>query len=205
VLSTGRHLRRRGFTLVELVVTIALLSLLLGLAAPKFSVWVRNARVRTAADSLSNGIRLAQAEAVRRNRQVVFFFTDSSDCTASLSASSNRNFWAVRTVAIVTGDSVEAVQCGMLTDTTAAVSISGATAVCFSSMGRQIANTAPGLGTGVSCTLDTTGTSTFNVSTAGTSVSGSDRPLRVLVALSGQVRQCDPARTQSSTAPDGCP
>jgi type IV fimbrial biogenesis protein FimT len=200
-------MRPRGFTLVELVVTIALLSLLLGLAAPKFSVWVRNARVRTAADSLSNGIRLAQAEAVRRNRQVIFFFTDSSDCTTSISASSTRNFWAVRTVAIVTGDLVEAVQCGLLTDSTASVNITGATAVCFNSMGRQVANSAPGLGTGVNCTLDSSGTSTFNVSTSGTAVAvlGSDRPLRVLVALSGQVRQCDPARTLSSTAPDGCP
>jgi type IV fimbrial biogenesis protein FimT len=74
-------------------------------------------------------------------------------------------------------------------------------------MGRQVANSAPGLGTGVNCTLDPFGTSTFNVSTSGTTVAvlGSDRPLRVLVALSGQVRQCDPARTLSSTAPDGCP
>jgi type IV fimbrial biogenesis protein FimT len=97
------------------------------------------------------------------------------------------------------------VQCGLLADASSAVIVSGATAVCFNSMGRQTANAAPGLGSGVACTLDGTGTSTFNVSTAGTAVVGSDRPMRVLVALSGQVRQCDPARTLSSTAPDGCP
>ncbi len=195
----------RGFTLVELVVTIALLSLLLGLAAPKFSVWVRNARVRTAADSLANGIRIAQGEAVRRNRQVVFFFTDSTSCDTTLTASGTGSFFAVRTVALTSGDTVEAVKCGLLADAASTVSISGATAVCFNSMGRQIANATPGLGSGVTCTLDATGTSTFNVATSGTSVAGSDRPLRVLVALSGQVRQCDPARTQSSTALDGCP
>jgi type IV fimbrial biogenesis protein FimT len=204
VLTDARRERARGFTLVELVVTIALMSLMLGLAAPKFSGWVRNARVRTAADSLSNGIRLAQAEAVRRNRQVVFFFTDTATCTESLTATSHGSFWAVRTVALTNGDRVEAVQCGLLTDTSTSVTVSGATAVCFNSMGRQTANAAPGLGTGVSCTLGS-GTSTFDVTTSGTSVAGSDRPMRVLVALSGQVRQCDPARTLSSTAPDGCP
>jgi type IV fimbrial biogenesis protein FimT len=205
VLTGARRERARGFTLVELVVTIALISLMLGMAAPKFSVWVRNARVRTAADSLSNGIRLAQAEAVRRNRQVVFFFTDTASCTTSLAATGSGSFWAVRTVALTSGDTVEAVQCGLLADASSAVIVSGATAVCFNSMGRQTANAAPGLGSGVACTLDGTGTSTFNVSTAGTAVVGSDRPMRVLVALSGQVRQCDPARTLSSTAPDGCP
>jgi prepilin-type N-terminal cleavage/methylation domain-containing protein len=38
VLKPEGRARVRGFTLVELVVTIALLSLLLGLAAPAFSV-----------------------------------------------------------------------------------------------------------------------------------------------------------------------
>jgi type IV fimbrial biogenesis protein FimT len=205
VLNLEGRARVRGFTLVELVVTIALLSLLLGLAAPAFSVWVRNARVRTAADSLANAIRLAQGEAMRRNRQVVFFFTSSGSCDSSLTASSSGSFWAVRTVALTSGDPVEAVQCGLLTDAASTVSINGATAVCFNSMGRQIANAAPGLGTGIACTLDPSGTSTFIVSRVGTPVAGSDRPLHVLVALSGQVRQCDPARTQSSTALDGCP
>jgi type IV fimbrial biogenesis protein FimT len=166
---------------------------------------MRNARVRTAADSLANAIRLAQAEAMRRNRQVIFFFTSSSNCTAGLTASSGGSFWAVQQVALMSGDLVDPPQCGLLTDAASTVTISGATAVCFNSMGRQIANPAPGLGAGIACTLDTRGTSTFDVSTAGTSVVGSDRPLRVLVALSGQVRQCDPARTQSSTALDGCP
>ena len=37
------------------------------------------------------------------------------------------------------------------------------------------------------------------------SLPGSDRPLRVTVSMGGQVRMCDPARTQSATQPDGCP
>ena len=36
-------------------------------------------------------------------------------------------------------------------------------------------------------------------------IPNADRPLRVLVALGGQVRLCDPAKTLSNTNPDGCP
>jgi hypothetical protein len=57
--------------------------LLLGLAAPSFSQWTRNAQVRTVTDALQSGARLAQAEAVRRNRQVVFFLTNDAACAAT--------------------------------------------------------------------------------------------------------------------------
>ena len=43
----------RGFTLVELIVTIALLSILVALASPSFSQWIRSAQVRTVADATS--------------------------------------------------------------------------------------------------------------------------------------------------------
>ncbi len=190
-----------GFTLVELVVALAMLGILLGLAAPSFSLWTRNARVRGVTDSLINGVRLAQSEAVRRNRQVVFFLTGSADCTASTNsgATAGGSAWAVRTVALTTGDVVEAVQCGALAEQTAGVVVAGPTALCFNSMGRQTANADPGLG-GTACTLDSSGVSTFNISSLS-----SDRPLRLLVGLNGQVRQCDPARSLSATATDGCP
>ncbi len=190
---------RRGFTLVELMVSIALLSLLLGLAAPQFRTWTRNAQVRTVSDALQSGVRLAQAEAVRRNRQMVFFLTNNAACTTATASDANGSYWQVRSVALLSGEAVEAVQCGVLNDAAAGVTITGPRALCFNSGGRQLANAAPGP-TGASCTLDATGTSTYNVA-----ASGADRALRVTVSLGGQVRLCDPARTQSASAPDGCP
>lgn len=194
----GRH-RVRGLTLVELMVTIALLALLLGLAAPHFTQWTRNAQVRTVSDALQSGARLAQAEAVRRNRQVVFFLTNDTACDATTSPADDGAFWAIRTVPLTAGDAVETVQCGQLADVAAGVSISGPTAICFNSAGRQAANADPGLG-GTACDLDASGASLYGVAAAGGS-----RPLRVLVTLGGQVRMCDPGRTLSDTTPDGCP
>ena len=174
-----------GFTLVELMVTIALLAILLALAAPSFSPWIRNAQVRTVTDSLQGGVRLAQAEAIRRHRQVVFFLTNQAGCDATLTADAGGSAWVIRTLPLMAGDPVEAVQCGQLADMSPNISIAGATALCFNSIGRQVANAAP---------------STFDVS-----ASNADRPLRVLVTLGGSVKLCDPAKSLSASTPEGCP
>jgi type IV fimbrial biogenesis protein FimT len=194
------HRGQRGVTLIELMVTVTLLSILLGLAVPNFRTWINNAKVRTVSDGLQTGLRLAQAEAVRRNRQVVFFLTNSSDCTTGISADANGMHWAIRTVALMAGDPVAAVQCGVVADSAGGVAITGPTAVCFNSMGRQTANATPGV-TGATCGLNP-GT---NMSTYNLSATGGDRALRVVVTLGGQSRMCDPARTLSDANPDGCP
>jgi type IV fimbrial biogenesis protein FimT len=199
MLSVHVNTHQRGFTLVELVVAMALMGVLLGLAAPSFNTWTRNTQVRTVSDALQNGARLAQTEALRRNRQVVFFLSNDSDCSTGTAPATNGAFWAIRTVPLTAGDTAQVVQCGNLSDRAGGVDISGPTAICFNSMGRQVANTSPGIGT-TSCTLAATGVSTYNISGAR-----SDRALRVLVSLGGQVRQCDPARSLSSADPDGCP
>jgi type IV fimbrial biogenesis protein FimT len=191
--------RRHGFTLVELMVTISLLAILLALAAPSFTTWIRNAQVRTVSDSLQNGIRLAQAEAIRRHRQVVFFLTNQATCNATTTADAGGSSWVLRTLPLTAGDPVETVQCGQLADMTNVVAIAGATALCFNSIGRQVANADPDVG-GAACNLDASGTSSFDVS-----ASSADRPLRVLVTLGGGIRLCDPAKTLSASAPDGCP
>ena len=191
--------KQRGFTLVELMVTVVLLSLLLGLAAPNFRVWVRNAQVRTVSDALQNGMRLAQSAALQRSRQVVFFLTSSQDCTNTMAANANGVHWGIRTVPMAAGESSVVVQCGVLSDVASGVAITGPTAVCFNSMGRQTENLSTGV-TGGNCALAVSGVSTYNVT-----ANGADRTLRVLVTLGGQARLCDPARTLSDNAPDGCP
>ena len=191
--------RQRGVTLVELMVTLVLMSLLLGLAAPNFRVWVRNAQVRTVSDALQNGMRLAQSEALRRSRQVVFFLTSDAACTNNIAANANGVNWSIRTVPMTAGETSVVVQCGVLSDVAAGVAITGPTAVCFNSMGRQAENASTGVTNG-NCALAVSGVSTYNVI-----ATGADRSLRVLLTLGGQARLCDPARILSDSAPDGCP
>ena len=176
----------RGFTLVELVVAITLLGLLIALGLPSFTAMIRNSQVRTVAEGLQNGVRLAQAEAVRRNRQVMFSLTNAQPALNAASAANGKN-WSMQTVGQF-GEAAEFIQGGALADVASAVAITGPASICFNSNGRLV-------------TACNAGATAFDLSQAS-----SDRPLRVTVALAGQVRMCDPNRPAlSASAPDGCP
>ncbi len=197
----------RGFTLVELMISITLLAVLIALASPSFSQWIRNAQVRAVAETLQNGMRTAQAEALRRNRQVVFFLTDDEPGLAAEGSENGRN-WVIRWVPMP-GDTVDAtapanepfVQGGAVADFDG-VTITGQAAICFNALGRRVAATEADTGvTGAECTLDPLEPlAAFDVERDGTA-----RALRITVALGGQVRLCDPARTVGASTPDGCP
>lgn len=71
-------MRQRGFTLVELVITIAVMALILFVAIPSIGTWLDNTRIRNVADSLQNGLQLARGEAVRRNQNVSLWLVTST-------------------------------------------------------------------------------------------------------------------------------
>lgn len=76
--------RQRGFTLVELVVTIALLAILTTLAAPSFAELLRQWRRDSATRELTTSMQLARSEAIKSSRQMVVCpSTDGSSCAAS--------------------------------------------------------------------------------------------------------------------------
>lgn len=68
----------RGVTLIEMLIGLAILGLLLGLGVPSFMVWMQSQQVRNAADAVLNGMQLARAEAIRRNKPVEFALGDQS-------------------------------------------------------------------------------------------------------------------------------
>ena len=86
----------RGFTLIEMAVTLAIFALLVAMAVPSMSRWVSNNKVRAAADALQNALRTAQVESLRRSRQVVFSLTTSADARSVN--------WALNTISAATGD-----------------------------------------------------------------------------------------------------
>ena len=65
-----------GYTLIELVVVIALLAILLALGTPSLIQWVESARLKTLSSDLLSDLRLTRSEAILRGERVVL-------CTAA--------------------------------------------------------------------------------------------------------------------------
>lgn len=75
--------RQHGFTLVELVVTIALLAILTTLAIPSFSEMLRQWRRDSATRELTTTLQMARSEAIKTSRQMVVCpSTDGTSCAA---------------------------------------------------------------------------------------------------------------------------
>ena len=88
----------RGFTLVELMVTISVLAILLAVGAPSFNEFVANTKVRNVAENFYSGIQTARAEAIRSNEPVNFFLTDDvpdGTNSGSLTLTNEGKNWAV--------------------------------------------------------------------------------------------------------------
>ncbi|MDP1900257.1 MAG: GspH/FimT family pseudopilin [Rubrivivax sp.] len=78
--------RSHGFTLIELMVTVAVAGILLALAGPGFREAIHANRLGSAANELVAAVQLARAEAIRSNRRVTLCRSaDGSACDATSS------------------------------------------------------------------------------------------------------------------------
>ena len=141
-----RSRRAFGFTMIEMAVTMTVFAILVALGVPSMTTWIRNNKVRTVADSLQTGLRLAQAESLRRSRQVVFALTNSTTPTAyPFPAAVNGLTWAVYSVPSMTdgSEAPEFIQSGVLSNLTSQVTVNtnpAISTVCFNSVGRLVNN-----------------------------------------------------------------
>lgn len=192
-----------GFSLIELMVGITILAVLTLLAAPAFSDWIRNTRLRSAAESLRSDLQMARAEAIRRNTGTRLQFVTSldADCTLSTSAA----IWVTnaslsQTPAGACGNAPSATSTPYLIGKSPAeaskssdlVLTASRSTVGFDALGRQSATTNPTTSV-AALTVQLTSASYTCVASGG-----SVRCLNVIVSPGGDARICDPSRSGSA-------
>ncbi len=75
-----------GFSLIELMVTLAVVAILLTIGVPSFSTMIKNSRLATATNNISTAISFARSEAIKRGVRVTI-------CTSSDGASCDAASW----------------------------------------------------------------------------------------------------------------
>lgn len=82
----------RGFTVLELLITIIILSVLLGIAIPSFSSWLPKYRLRGAARDIYSNLQLAKMTAVKDRARCGVFFNVAANSYQVISSGPNLTF-----------------------------------------------------------------------------------------------------------------
>jgi prepilin-type N-terminal cleavage/methylation domain-containing protein len=83
----------KGFTLVELVVVLAILSIIMAISIPNFSAWLPRNRIKTSVRHIYNDMNLARSRAVKDNTVAVIIFNIPND-TYTIFLDTSKN-WAL--------------------------------------------------------------------------------------------------------------
>ena len=83
-----------GFTLVELIVTMAIAAIILTQAVPSFSTMISNNRLTTQTNDLVADINLARSEAIKRGLRVILCRTANPNAVAA-TCGGTANTWSM--------------------------------------------------------------------------------------------------------------
>lgn len=86
---------QKGFTIIELMVTLVILAIMMSLAVPSFTKMIRDNRVQTASTSLMSVFNLARAEAIRRGRGVSICAVDDPNASPPVCGTTWETGWTI--------------------------------------------------------------------------------------------------------------
>lgn len=85
--------KQNGFTLIELVVTVAVLSIVIGMAVPGFNAMIKRSQSQTLGRDILEALNYARSEAVKRGARVTI--CPSTDGLKCLNATNWAKGWMV--------------------------------------------------------------------------------------------------------------
>ncbi len=210
---------QRGLNIIEIMISLAVLGVLLGLGAPGFVEWLQNQQIRAAAEATLNGLQVARGEAVRSNTPVRFQLVSDLTSTCILASDSvtapvsvswvvslrdptgkcdtkadpadPANPQIVQSRTSAEGSPNAQATSVFVPSPPAAPAPQAASTVTFAALGNIVAN-ADG----------TPGINKIDVTNPNVSP-GARRPLRIIISSGGSMRMCDPALALPE--PRGCP
>ena len=145
MIASGRPARQAGLTLIELLVTLAIIVIMATVAVPGFQSLIASSRLTADHNELLAGLNLARSEAVKRREEVTAVITRLGD-----------SGWRLE-IKVDDGKALASIDC---TDTTQTecllyrnanstpveLSASSAGQVTFNSLGRLVGGTCQSLG-----------------------------------------------------------
>lgn len=191
--------RHVGFTLIEVMVSIAVMVILVMMAAPSLATYSENSKVRGIAESFYASAQVARAEAIRTNQAVELVLTTDSPTAANVATSNlsaTAGSWLVRKVSddptpvytFVEGKNVKE----------GSGSSSGSTTVSVNALSNGVATSSIIFNSAGNTSLGARWDVDFKSTGASCAPAGPIRCLRVRVSVSGQIKACDPAATAAN-------
>ena len=182
MLNTLPMAKPSGFTLIEMMIVVAIVVLATTLGLPSYRTWVQNTQIYNAAESAQNGLQKAQAEAVKLNSNVEFVLAANSPWKIQLAGS-----------AVIESSTMEGSK-----NVTHTATPTNATTITFNNLG--------GVGVPPNTPFNTDGSAPLRQIEFDSAVLTGSRKLRVTIGINGvgsNIRMCDP-NLATGTSPRAC-
>lgn len=188
-----RRFAEQGFTLIELMVTLILLSVMLTLAAPSFLTFQRNAELTSSANSFMASLAAARAEAMKRQLRTFVVPADGSSWQSGwivfVDVNSNVTSGAMTMEA---GTDIEIARHDALPSTLAIVTPSGSTGFVDSGVKYAMFN-----GSGAMALVGAAGFANHALD-----ISNGTDSRRIIANATGRMRVCKPEETGCTALAD---
>ncbi|MDO8262123.1 MAG: GspH/FimT family pseudopilin [Gallionella sp.] len=190
-MNSSRSLRS-GFTLIELMVTIALVAILLAVAVPSLTAFLRNSELTSFSNSMLASLNAARGEAMKRGRYAMATPTDGTNWDSGwvvfVDVDRSQNYAAANDITIMTKEAKPNYL--TLTPKTGSSAADSPPYIMFDASGYSKLKSGG------------FGAVTFTIARNDAGASDFAQIRRIVIASTGRVKACTPVSASDTNCPD---